>query len=241
MSADFLSRWSRRKQEARRDGVVPEALPEAQADSVPPAQTGAPAEPVAVPDDPDLAPDEIAALPRIEDLTPESDLSAFLRKGVPEGLRNAALRRMWSLDPAIRDFVGEARDYAWDWNTPGGVPGTGDLLPGQDVQAMVRQVFGESEPQPAEHAQPEPSAVTSSRHRDRKEQPEAGLPSEPPAIAVQPAGEGKTGVAGLPAPLDADQQPRNACGETDPLRIRTAVQQEPAAGAATPKEDAKSG
>src|SRR5688572_28804209 len=35
-------------------------------------------------------------LPRVEDLKPESDLSAFLRKGVPEALKLAALRRMWS-------------------------------------------------------------------------------------------------------------------------------------------------
>ena len=50
--------------------------------------------------------------------TADSDLSAFLRKGVPAALKNAAMRQMWSLDPAIRDHVGPA-EYAWDFNTPG--------------------------------------------------------------------------------------------------------------------------
>ena len=65
-------------------------------------------------------------LPRLEDLTPESDLSAFLRKGVPEALKLAALRRMWSLDPAIRDHVGPA-EYAWDFNDPGAIAGFGPV------------------------------------------------------------------------------------------------------------------
>ena len=59
----------------------------------------------------------------MDELTPETDITVFLRKGVPEFLKNAALRRMWSLDPAIRDYVSEAREYAYDWNVPGGVPG----------------------------------------------------------------------------------------------------------------------
>ena len=46
------------------------------------------------------------------------------------------------LDPAIRDFVGHARDYAYDWNTPGGVPGSGTIH-SDEAMAMVRHVFGE--------------------------------------------------------------------------------------------------
>ncbi|MDQ6437678.1 DUF3306 domain-containing protein [Mesorhizobium sp. LHD-90] len=65
-------------------------------------------------------------LPSLEDLTAESDLSAFLRKGVPGDLKSAALRTMWSLDPAIRDHVGLA-EYAWDFNQPGAMAGFGPL------------------------------------------------------------------------------------------------------------------
>jgi hypothetical protein len=65
-------------------------------------------------------------LPRLEDLTVESNVAAFLRKGVPDALRNAALRKMWSLDPAIRDHVGLA-ECAWDFNQPESIPGFGSL------------------------------------------------------------------------------------------------------------------
>jgi hypothetical protein len=90
----------------------------------------------------ELSPEELALLPNIEDLTPDADVTVFLQKGVPARLRNAALRRMWALDPAIRDYVSEAREYAYDWSVPGGVPGTGPLLESDDVAAIVRQAMG---------------------------------------------------------------------------------------------------
>src|SRR5690606_1128964 len=65
-------------------------------------------------------------LPRVEDLTAASDLSAFLRKGVPMALKSAAMRKMWSLDPNIRDHVGLS-EYAWDFNQPGSMAGFGPL------------------------------------------------------------------------------------------------------------------
>ncbi|TJW63467.1 MAG: DUF3306 domain-containing protein, partial [Mesorhizobium sp.] len=65
-------------------------------------------------------------LPRIEDLTAESDLSAFLRKGVPKMLKRAALRKMWSLDPTIRNYIGPS-EYGWDFNEPGSMAGFGPL------------------------------------------------------------------------------------------------------------------
>jgi hypothetical protein len=34
--------------------------------------------------DPSSTPEEIEALPKIEELTPETDITAFLRKGVPD-------------------------------------------------------------------------------------------------------------------------------------------------------------
>jgi hypothetical protein len=81
-----------------------------------------------------------ATLPPLESLTAESDFSAFLREEVPAALRRAALRRAWSLDPTIRDFVGPA-DYAWDFNAPGGVPGFSLDLPA-DVERLIAQAVG---------------------------------------------------------------------------------------------------
>lgn len=132
MSEDnFLARWSKRKREV--------AAEEARSAAENPAAAEAA----------DLAPQaeeeplDLSFLPKLEDLTPESDIRLFLNKGVPETLRNAALRKMWALDPAIRDYRGEALDYAWDWNTPGGVPGGGDLPEGFDAREMVARIFGD--------------------------------------------------------------------------------------------------
>src|SRR5215210_692059 len=142
MSGEFLSRWSRLKEEARRSEPGPEPDAAEASAGAPPLE----ADPASVLPEPELTPEELAELPKVEEITAASDISGFLRRGVPDALRNAALRRMWILDPAIRDFVGEARDYAYDWNTPGGVPGSGALDPGDDVAAMVRGVFGDSPP-----------------------------------------------------------------------------------------------
>lgn len=161
-SGSFLSRWSRRKLDERQPRQ-PETREE----------EGASPEPQDAPE-PGLTPEEIAALPKIEELTAESDITVFLRRGVPEILKKAALRRMWSLDPAIRDYVGDARDYAYDWNVPGGVPGNGPLLPTDDVEGMVRQVFGrepgEKPENPARSASTSPSQTS---ERERPPQPES--------------------------------------------------------------------
>jgi hypothetical protein len=139
MSDDtFLTRWSRRKDEARRAAREPA-----------PDQT-VPAE------EPALTEEEIAALPKIESIAADTDIRVFMRRGVPAALRNAALRRAWMADPAIRDFVGHARDYDYDWNVPGGVPGN-EPLRAEEVAAMARRVFGDAEPEQAAEAPPEAS------------------------------------------------------------------------------------
>ncbi|MFJ5488032.1 DUF3306 domain-containing protein [Hansschlegelia beijingensis] len=143
MSGDFLSRWSRRKAEAAAPSPQSDASPgprsiEALAEEASPPPEALAVEEAEAPVE--LSAEEIAALPPVEELTPGSDLGPFLRAGVPTLLRNAALRRMWAVDPAIRDFLNDAREYAYDWNTPGGVPGLGPLLPTDDVREMVRSV-----------------------------------------------------------------------------------------------------
>ena len=125
MSADeggegFLARWSRRKRD-------PEKAAAPAAASV--------AEP-ALPEGRTLE-DLIAELPRLEDLVPGQSLRAFMQSWVPTDIRTAALRRMWLLDPAIRDYVNPALDYAYDYNIPGGAPGYGPM---ETSAEMVREV-----------------------------------------------------------------------------------------------------
>jgi len=119
----FLARWSRRKRGEE-------------------AEPPAPAEPAAPPPaaaEPEFDP---ASLPPLESLGSGSDLSAFLHPKVPALLRQAALRRVWSADPGIRDFVGPA-DYAWDFNAPDGVPGFALNLGGADIKKLLAQAIGD--------------------------------------------------------------------------------------------------
>src|SRR5262245_63894502 len=97
---------------------------------------------------------DIASLPPVESIEAGTDITAFLRDGVPSELRHAALRRAWSADASIRDFVGLNENYWSDVTGPAGVAGFGDLDPGVDVKRMVSELFGES---PAQKAEPEPS------------------------------------------------------------------------------------
>ncbi len=195
MSDGFLARWSRRKRdEARRP---PEAAPEA-----------ASAEPAPAPvadDEGSLSPEELAQLPSLDALTAATDLTPFLRAGVPRTLRNAALRRMWSVDPAIRDFVSEAREYAYDWNIPGGVPGTGGLISAEEVRAMVERVFGggeETSPTVADQSDVADPVALSSSLRGQGEILGIGAIRSPLAGgAARPNGEGKVPNEISPPPL----------------------------------------
>jgi hypothetical protein len=82
-----------------------------------------------------------ASLPPLESIEAGTDVSAFLRPGVPADLARAALRRAWVADPTIRDFVGLAEN-AWDFTAPGGVPGFEPLRAIDDVARLAAQVAG---------------------------------------------------------------------------------------------------
>jgi hypothetical protein len=128
----FLARWSQRKQQANRPDP-----------GAPVADADAPSGPAAEGDaEPEF---DLSSLPKLEDVTETTDITAFLRKGVPEHLRNAALRKSWALDPAIRNYVNPALEYAYDWNVPGGAPGSGEIGAGVDVGRLVSQIMGGGE------------------------------------------------------------------------------------------------
>ncbi len=67
-----------------------------------------------------------ASLPSIGSITADTDIVAFLKSDVPTELTRAALRRAWTSDPAIRDFIGIAENQ-WDFNDPKGMAGFGRL------------------------------------------------------------------------------------------------------------------
>ena len=81
------------------------------------------------------------SLPPIESITAGSDIRAFLQAGVPAELTKAALRRVWTTDPAIRDFIGIAENQ-WDFTDPTAMPGFGPLEATDDVRELVAQAMG---------------------------------------------------------------------------------------------------
>ena len=125
----FLNRWSRRKQEA--------------------ANTDAPAEAEAPLQDAEVKPEvqeaepefDISKLPPIESITATTDIRAFLAKGVPAFLTQAALRKVWSADPAIRDYIGLSEN-SWDFNALDGQHGFAPLSPTSNVKQMLADIFG---------------------------------------------------------------------------------------------------
>jgi Protein of unknown function (DUF3306) len=78
------------------------------------------------------------SLPPIESIGAESDIRPFLASGVPEDLTRAALRRAWSADPAIRDFIGLSEN-SWDFNGPDDVPGFGSLTTDDPGRLLARK------------------------------------------------------------------------------------------------------
>lgn len=207
----FLSRWSRLKRG--------EALPEPAAAPVPAPGPEVLPEPVceAVPE----AEIDLSSLPPVEEITAGTDISGFLRKGVPAALRNAALRRAWSADPVIRDFVGPA-DYAWDWNVPGGVPGyAADIASGPDVDALADRILGL-----VKRESDQPAAATQAPEADATPTAEA---EAPPVALNEPEAE--------PGPLPGPEALADAPAAIAPPRAdeaRPAVPVRPRHGGAVP-------
>ncbi|MFL1463595.1 DUF3306 domain-containing protein [Roseococcus sp. DSY-14] len=163
----FLSRWSQRKLAEKEAPPEPEAPPPPETAATPAPAPEAPPAPLAdaplaeAPPSPAEAEPEfdLASLPPLDTLHAGSDFTLFLRKGVPEGLRQAALRRAWVADPLIRDHVSPL-DYAWDFNSPGGLPGgfahtLGEV--GERLEALIRQAVGERPPEEPGPAGTEPT------------------------------------------------------------------------------------
>jgi len=92
---------------------------------------------------------DVGPLPRIEDLTADSDVTAFMDVRVPNELRNAALRRAWVLDPKIRDFM-EMAENQLDFGERGGVPPSEPVdTAGAPIESALSQAAGcapQSEP-----------------------------------------------------------------------------------------------
>jgi len=164
--ANFLARWSRLKQVARTAPVPAEAQTTPVAAGEPNAAT------------------PLAELPPVESLTAESDFSVFMRPGVPEAARNAALQKLWRSDPVFANLDGlveYGEDFAADFKSAAVVRTVYRVLQGmpdgREPAAENAQQTGSASEKPAEGA-PSPVAATSGASAAATE-PTA----EPPAAA----------------------------------------------------------
>jgi hypothetical protein len=139
-TAEFLSRWSRRKRRAAawvnaadaRGPSLPSMLDQGATRHGSTETASVQTAPAS--DLPNLVP--------LQAIGAETDIRAFLAAGVPSELTRAALRRAWLSDPKIRDFVGLA-DYDWDFNTPESMAGFGMIGAAEQVEReLARLVRG---------------------------------------------------------------------------------------------------
>ncbi|HEV7338019.1 MAG TPA: DUF3306 domain-containing protein [Bosea sp. (in: a-proteobacteria)] len=151
----FLGRWSRRKRAAAAEQAAPPAAPL-------PVPSSAP-EP-ALPPEPEP---EMIEPPSLDLVDKDFDLAHWLKQNVPESWKRAALRRAWESDPAISGYLDPARDYALDWNTPGGAPGYGPLSASDNVEEMIANIFGKQPEPAAESAATDAAAVRDDAADDR--------------------------------------------------------------------------
>jgi hypothetical protein len=175
----FLSRWSARKAEARTKTDDEAGLP---------ATVQTLQDDVQQPVDP-------AELPSIDELTEDSDYTVFLRKGVPDTMRKAALRKLWVTEPSVVNYR-PLVEYAWHNNEPG----FGPLLPTDNVEEMLNRIFGgspEVEKEPAQAVEPTSADADAAAGPAELAAPDyasdapadAGLSSEPvtnDAVAAEP-------------------------------------------------------
>ncbi|HEX5688060.1 MAG TPA: DUF3306 domain-containing protein [Ideonella sp.] len=152
--SDFLARWSQRKVQARQGrplGEDPPAVPMV-VDTAPPI---APAPTAIVEPQPPSA-DTLPTMDEVATLTPVSDFSRFVARGVEPGVKNAALKKLFA-DPHFNLMDG-LDTYIEDF-------GRADPLPASMLKQMAQAHFlgliePERSPDPAPTSSP-PGASSS--------------------------------------------------------------------------------
>lgn len=192
---NFVARWSRLKREAAESKAeTPDRKPRA-------ARAERPAK---APDDVHAKPEppfDPATLPPIDSIVAGSDIRAFLQKGVPAELTKAALRRAWTSDPAIRDFIGLAENQ-WDFTDPTAIPGFGTLEASGGLHDLVAQAMGKL-----------PEADTADLSEESRGAASGGRVDEAPA----PPAPGEPGPE-TEVEIAASQQADPRCDVTPPQR-----------------------
>ncbi len=147
-SENFLTRWSSRKLASRGQPARQEAEHEPRAENGAvesgevehsAVEHSALAEPRRNVDTRESAPFDPAQLPPLDSIGAETNVADFLRKEVPADLTRAALRRAWTSDPAIKNFVGLVEN-GWDFNDPAAMSGFGPIS-AEEVARLAGKVI----------------------------------------------------------------------------------------------------
>jgi hypothetical protein len=190
---NFLTRWSQRKLAKGEQTAAQRDEQPAQIENKTEAAAPAPQDVAAT--GPEDKPIDTTSLPPIESIDASTDVTAFLRPGVPPELSRAALRRAWSADPAIRDFVGLVENGC-DFNDPNAMPGFGPIDPAE-VARLAAQMLGEL-PGQAEAALE--TAQNAALDRD----------GPPASIAAEPRTSDRSSAAGETGPAKPSEEQHSA-------------------------------
>ena len=196
---NFLTRWSSRKR-ASRTPSVPQDAEQAPRDASSTIEDGAIDKTAREGDAQDKPPFDVAQLPSIDSIGPETDIAGFLRKEVPPELTRAALRRAWTSNPAIKNFVGLVEN-GWDFNDPSAMAGFGTIS-AEEVARLAGKVIA-ALPEPAPTPEPEPENRTKDVSANERKSQRASINALP---AGQPGDGPKTAEPERGAGHDAAQQ-----------------------------------
>jgi hypothetical protein len=125
-----------------------------------------------------------AQLPSLDSIGADTNIADFLRREVPPDLTRAALRRAWTSDPAIKNFVGLVEN-GWDFNDPSGMPGFGPIN-AEEVARLAGKII-EALPETAPKDQ---TKEVSRSEKDSEVTCAKALPAGPDTPRVQEPGIG---------------------------------------------------
>ena len=169
-TGSFFSRWSRRKSQVRQGQSLAEPFGPATPPKAPEPRAGTPgnarpdgAVPASVREEAARNPGEADATPArprltlndVEQLTPQSDFSAFAGRDVDPSVRNAAMKKLFHSDPHFNVMDG-LDVYIDDYNTP-------DPLPKAIMRTMLQaRALGLLDDELKDQDKPEPDGPTAS-------------------------------------------------------------------------------
>lgn len=150
MADHFFSRWSRRKQDAAAGRPVDEPLSLAAEPAARLVVHGDPASPQA----PEPEAEPLPSMDDVRDLNPASDFQPFMRQGVTQDVRNAAMKKLFA-DPHFNVMDG-LDIYIGDYTQADPLP------PGMLQQMVGAELLGLVSPSAAARPQenPEPNPQT---------------------------------------------------------------------------------